>query len=173
MGNKDQRTLTPDDLKTILRKRDEQVSCGVARIVIIDRYISQIASLEVRIEAYIAQTSEAQARLLKTIDILNSLKAQHVIDLTAKERETETLCKEVERWRVFAKVLEKERDDLRDVVEATVQKGAWWSATSALSVSCIPQVEMSSNWSTWACSRLSITKHLRLSIPCDFADINN
>lgn len=36
----------------------------------------------------------------------------------------ETLCKEVERWKVFAKVLEEERDDLRDVVEATVQKGA-------------------------------------------------
>lgn len=42
MGNKDQRTLTPDDLKIALRKRDEQVSCGVARTVIIDIYIHRL-----------------------------------------------------------------------------------------------------------------------------------
>jgi hypothetical protein len=43
--------------------------------------------------------------------------------LTAKEREAESLCREVERWKTFAKVLEVERDDLRDVVEDLIQRG--------------------------------------------------
>lgn len=64
-----------------------------------------------------------QARLLKTIDTLNLLKAQHVIDLAVKECEAETLRKDVECWTTFAKVLEVERDDLRDVVEDLIQKG--------------------------------------------------
>ncbi|KAJ8589011.1 hypothetical protein M405DRAFT_818773 [Rhizopogon salebrosus TDB-379] len=126
MGNKDQRTLMQDDLKTALRKRDEQVT-----------------GLEVRIDAYVTRTSETQARLLKTIDVLNSLKARHVIDLTAKEREAESLYREVERWKTFAKVLEVERDDLRDVVEDLIQR-----------------VQMCSDWSMWPCGRMDITTHL-------------
>lgn len=122
MGHKDQR----DDLKETLRKRDEQITC-----------------LEARIDAYIARTSETQARLLKTIDTVDSLKAQHVIDLAAKEHERVTLPHEIDRWRTFAKVLEVERDDLKDVVEDLIQK-----------------VHMSSDWSMWPCSRMDITKHL-------------
>lgn len=122
MGHKDQR----DDLKEALRKRDEQIT-----------------SLEARIDAYIARTSETQARLLKTIDTVDSLKARHVIDLAAKEHERATLFHEIERWRTFAKVLEVERDDLKYVVEDLIQK-----------------VHMSSDWSMWPCSRMDITKHL-------------
>lgn len=122
MGYKDQR----DDLKEALRKRDEQITC-----------------LEARIEAYIARTSETQARLLKTIDTVDSLKAQHIVDLTAKERERVNLSHEIERWKTFAKALEVERDDLKDVVEDLIQK-----------------VQMSSDWSMWPCSRMDITKHL-------------
>lgn len=122
MGYKDQR----DDLKEALRKRVEQITC-----------------LEARIEAYIARTSETQARLLKTIDTVDSLKAQHIVDLTAKERERVNLSHEIERWRTFAKALEVERDDLKDVVEDLIQK-----------------VQMSSDWSMWPCSRMDITKHL-------------
>lgn len=123
MGHKDQR----DDLKDALRKRDEQIT-----------------SLEARIDAYIARTSETQARLLKTIDTVDSLKAQHIIDLAAKERERLNLSREIERWRTFAKVLEVERDDLKDVVEDLIQK-----------------VQMSSDWNMWPCSRMDITKHLQ------------
>ncbi|KAG1887289.1 hypothetical protein F4604DRAFT_1240756 [Suillus subluteus] len=126
MGHKDQR----DDLKEALRKRDEQIIC-----------------LEARIDAYVARTSETQARVLKTIDTVDSLKAQHVIDLAAKEHERATLSHEIERWRTFAKVLEVERDDLKGVVEDLIQK-----------------VQMSSDWSMWPCSRMDITEHLRLSI---------
>lgn len=122
MGYKDQR----DDLKEALRKRVEQITC-----------------LEARIEAYIARTSETQARLLKTIDTVDSLKAQHIVDLTAKERERVNLSHEIERWKTFAKALEVERDDLKDVVEDLIQK-----------------VQMSSDWSMWPCSRMDITKHL-------------
>ncbi|KAG1870603.1 hypothetical protein DFJ58DRAFT_19156 [Suillus subalutaceus] len=122
MGHKDQR----DDLKEALRKRDEQIIC-----------------LEARIDAYIARTSETQARLLKTIDTVDSLKAQHAIDLAAKEHERVTLSHEIERWRTFAKVLEVERDDLKNVVEDLIQK-----------------VQMSSDWSMWPCSRMDITEHL-------------
>ncbi|KAG0705662.1 hypothetical protein DFH29DRAFT_258801 [Suillus ampliporus] len=126
MGHKDQRTVTQDDLKTALRKRDEQIT-----------------DLEARIDAYIARTSETQARLLQAVDIVDSLKAQHVVDLAAKERETQNLSHEIERWKSFAKVLEVERDDLKDVVEDLIQK-----------------VQMSSDWSMWPCSRMDITKHL-------------
>ncbi|KAG1905281.1 uncharacterized protein F5891DRAFT_1183223 [Suillus fuscotomentosus] len=121
MGHKDQR----DDLKEALRKRDEQITC-----------------LEARVDAYIARTSETQARLLKTIDTVDSLKAQHVTDLEAKERERINLSHEIERWRTFAKCLEVERDDLKNVVEDLIQK-----------------VQMSSDWSMWPCSRMDITKH--------------
>ncbi|KAG2133656.1 uncharacterized protein EDB93DRAFT_1306973 [Suillus bovinus] len=121
MGHKDQR----DDLKEAVRKRDEQITC-----------------LEARIDAYIARTSETQARLLKTIDTVDSLKAQHVIDLAAKECEKANLSHEIERWRTFAKGLEVERDDLKEVVEDLIQK-----------------VQMSSDWNMWPCSRMDITKH--------------
>ena len=80
--------------------------------------------MEARIDAYIARTSETQARLLTAIDTLHSLKAQHVLDLTAKQHEVETLRKEVEQWRTFANTLEFERDDLKDAVEGLVLKGA-------------------------------------------------
>ncbi|KAG1750150.1 hypothetical protein EDB19DRAFT_1904396 [Suillus lakei] len=70
MGHKDQRPLTQDDLKEALRKRDEQIN-----------------SLEARIDAYIARTSETQARLIKTIDLIDSLKAQHIINLAVKEHQ--------------------------------------------------------------------------------------
>lgn len=122
MGHKDKR----DDSKEALRKRDEQITC-----------------LEARIEAYIARTSETQARLLKTIDTVDALKTQHIVDLAAKERERVNLTHEIERWRTFAKALEVERDDLKDVVEDLIQK-----------------VQMSSDWSMWPCSRMDITKHL-------------
>ncbi|KAG2128444.1 hypothetical protein BD769DRAFT_1729349 [Suillus cothurnatus] len=101
MGHKDQR----DDLKEALWKKDEQVT-----------------SLEARVDAYIARTSDTQAHLLKTIDTVNSLEAQHAIDLAAKEFESVTLTHEIEHWRTFAKVLEVERDDLKDVVEDLIQE---------------------------------------------------
>jgi hypothetical protein len=44
--------------------------------------------------------------------------------LAAKERERVNLSHEIERWRTFAKALEVERDDLKDVVEDLIQKGA-------------------------------------------------
>jgi hypothetical protein len=44
--------------------------------------------------------------------------------LAAKERESVTLTHEIEHWRTFAKVLEVERDDLKDVVEDLIQEGA-------------------------------------------------
>ncbi|KAG1733619.1 uncharacterized protein EDB91DRAFT_1251279 [Suillus paluster] len=132
MGHKDQRTLTQDDLNAALRKRDEQ-----------------IAGLEARIDAYIARASETQARLLQAIDIVDSLKAQHLIDLAAKGRETENLSHEIERWRTFAKVLEVERDDLKDVVEDLIQKvqmsSDWTSQTSALNAGKIHPDQLPEN----------------------------
>jgi hypothetical protein len=44
--------------------------------------------------------------------------------LAAKEHERVALSHEVEHWRIFAKVLEAEQDDLKDIIEDLIQKGA-------------------------------------------------
>ncbi|KIJ67071.1 hypothetical protein HYDPIDRAFT_26477 [Hydnomerulius pinastri MD-312] len=117
--------LTQDEVKALLREKDDQ-----------------IASLEARQEAYSARASTAHTRLLKTIDVLDALRAQHALEMSAEEQAKTGLTLEVGRWRSVAKSLEVERDELKDAVEDLIEK-----------------VQISNEWSSWPCSRMSITKH--------------
>ncbi|KAF8841820.1 hypothetical protein BDN67DRAFT_949041 [Paxillus ammoniavirescens] len=117
--------LTQDEVKALLQEKDDQ-----------------IASLESRLEAYSARASTAHIRLLKTIDLLDALRAQHALETSAEEQAKMKLAHEVDRWRSTAKSLEVERDELKDVVEDLIEK-----------------VQISNEWSSWPCSRMRITKH--------------
>ncbi|KIK91479.1 hypothetical protein PAXRUDRAFT_149414 [Paxillus rubicundulus Ve08.2h10] len=117
--------LTQDEVKALLREKDDQ-----------------IASLESRLEAYSARASTAHIRLLKTIDVLDALRAQHALETSTEEQAKMRLAHEVDRWRSIAKSLEVERDELKDVVEDLIEK-----------------VQISNEWSSWPCSRMRITKH--------------
>lgn len=83
----------------------------------------QIATLETRLEAYTARASTAHTRLLKTIDVLDALRSQHALEISAEEQAKLKLVHEVDRWRSVAKNLEVEKDELKDVVEDLIEKG--------------------------------------------------
>jgi hypothetical protein len=61
--------------------------------------------------------------LLKTIDVLDALRSQHALDISAEERAKMKLVQDVNRWRGVAKSLEVEKDELKDVVEDLIEKG--------------------------------------------------
>ncbi|KAI9568237.1 hypothetical protein HD554DRAFT_786353 [Boletus coccyginus] len=103
---------------------------------------NRIATLETRLEAYSARTSAAHTRLLKTIDVLDALRSQHALEISAEEQAKMKLVQEVNRWRSVARNLEVERDELKDAVEDLIEK-----------------VQVSNEWSSWPCSRMHITKH--------------
>lgn len=80
-------------------------------------------ALEARLEAYSARASTAQTRLLKTIDVLDALRSQHALEISAEEQAKMKLVHEVDRLRSVAKNLEVEKDELKDVVEDLIEKG--------------------------------------------------
>ncbi|KAL4064520.1 hypothetical protein J3A83DRAFT_4376741 [Scleroderma citrinum] len=117
-----------DQVKTLLRDKDEQ-----------------IATLEKQLEAYSARASTAHARLLKTIDVLDSLRTQHALEMSFLAGEKMKLTHAVNRWRTVARTLEIERDEMKDVVEDLIEK-----------------IQISNEWNSWPCSRMHITKHAEL-----------
>ncbi|KAN0093239.1 hypothetical protein V8E55_004023 [Tylopilus felleus] len=102
----------------------------------------RIATLEARLEAYSARASTAHTRLLKTIDVLDALRSQHALEISAEEEAKTKLMQEVNGWRSVVKNLEAEKDELKDVVEDLIEK-----------------VQVSNEWNSWPCSRMHITKH--------------
>ncbi|KAG6374509.1 hypothetical protein JVT61DRAFT_4553 [Boletus reticuloceps] len=98
-----------------------------------DVKVDRVATLETRLEAYSARASTAHIRLLKTIDVLDSLRTQHALEISAEEQAKLKLVQEVNRWRNMAKDLEVEKDELKDVVEDLIEKGM-------LEISLFPQV---------------------------------
>ncbi|KAG6329795.1 hypothetical protein ID866_9294 [Astraeus odoratus] len=119
------RKLHHDEVKALLREKDEQ-----------------IAALESQLEAHSARASTAHVRLLKTIDVLDSLRAQHTLEMASVEEEKMKLARDVDRWRVIAQTREVEKDEMKDVVEDLIQK-----------------IQISNEWSSWPCSRMQITKY--------------
>ncbi|KAG8213425.1 hypothetical protein J3R82DRAFT_11928 [Butyriboletus roseoflavus] len=125
MGPTRDQKLAQDDVKALLREKD-----------------GRIATLETRLEAYSARASTAHTRLLKTIDVLDALRSQHSLEISAAEQAKLKLVHEVDRWRGVVKNLEIEKDELKDVVEDLIEK-----------------VQVSNEWSSWPCSRMHITKY--------------
>lgn len=128
------RKLNHDEVKALLRDKDEQ-----------------IAVLERQLEAYNARTSTAHVRLLKTIDVLDSLRTQHALEMSSLVRERMRFTQDVNRWRTVARTLEIERDEMKDAVEDLIEK-----------------IQISNEWNSWPCSRMYITKHAELiPLPSD------
>lgn len=119
------RKLSHDEVKEVLRVEDEQ-----------------LARLHTQLEVHSARTSSAHVRLLKTIDVLDSLRAQHALDLATAHQDRVALARDCNRWRIRAQALEAEKDDLQDVVQDLIEK-----------------VQISNEWSSWPCGRMFITKH--------------
>ncbi|KAF8557456.1 hypothetical protein OG21DRAFT_316188 [Imleria badia] len=149
--------LAQDDVKALLREKDDR-----------------IAILETRLEAYSARASTAQTRLLKTIDVLDALRSQHALEISAEEQAKMKLVQDVNRWRSVAKNLEVEKDELKDVVEDLINKGMsktllfpqvtpkhsiLWHGPYDVPPSIGLSVQVSNEWSSWPCSRMHITKH--------------
>ncbi|KAI6154870.1 hypothetical protein BKA82DRAFT_4072349 [Pisolithus tinctorius] len=123
------RKLNQDEqLKALLREKDEQ-----------------IVALERQLEACSARASATHIRLLKTVDVLDSLRAQHASEISALEQEKIKLTHNVDRWRTVSKALEVEKDEMKDVVEDLIEK-----------------IQISNEWTSWPCSRLHISKPAEL-----------
>ncbi|KAH0832919.1 hypothetical protein J3R83DRAFT_11884 [Lanmaoa asiatica] len=116
--------LAQDDVKALLREKDD--GWPSRRVW---RRIARVRRLPT-------------ARLLKTIDVLDALRSQHALEISAEEQAKMKLVHEVDRWRSMAKNLEVEKDELKDVVEDLIEK-----------------VQVSNEWSSWPCSQMRITKH--------------
>lgn len=119
------RKLSQDEVKELLRNKDEQVSGFDGRI---DHFLltpnpsPKIAALERQLEAYNARASTAHVRLFKTIDVLDSLRTQHSLEMSSLARERMKFAQDVNRWRTVARTLEIERDEMRDAVEDLIEK---------------------------------------------------
>ncbi|KIO09303.1 hypothetical protein M404DRAFT_310533 [Pisolithus tinctorius Marx 270] len=139
------RKLNQDEqLKALLREKDEQVRL----IVHYNRpliFFRKIVALERQLEACSARASATHIRLLKTVDVLDSLRAQHASEISALEQEKIKLTHNVDRWRTVSKALEVEKDEMKDVVEDLIEK-----------------IQISNEWTSWPCSRLHISKPAEL-----------
>ncbi|KAI6154890.1 hypothetical protein BKA82DRAFT_4072638, partial [Pisolithus tinctorius] len=113
-----------EQLKALLREKDEQ-----------------IVALERQLEACSARASATHVRLLNTVDVLDSLRAQHASEISALEQEKIELTHNVDQWRTVSKALEVEKDEMKDVVEDLIEK-----------------IQISNEWTLWPCSRLHISK---------------
>ncbi|KAI6108234.1 hypothetical protein F5141DRAFT_105131 [Pisolithus sp. B1] len=117
-----------DELKALLWQKDEQ-----------------IAVLERQLEVCSARASATHIRLLKTVDVLDSLRAQHALEISAVEQEKIKLACDVDQWRTLSKALEVEKDEMKNVVEDLIEK-----------------IQISNEWTSWPCSRMHITKPAEL-----------
>ncbi|KAI6014297.1 hypothetical protein EDC04DRAFT_3145146 [Pisolithus marmoratus] len=122
------RRLNHDELKALLWQKDEQ-----------------IAALERQLEACSARASATHIRLLKTVDVLDSLRAQHALEISAVEQEKIKLTHDADQWRTISKALEVEKDEMKEVIEDLIEK-----------------IQISNEWASWPCSRMHIAKPAEL-----------
>ncbi|KAH7911086.1 hypothetical protein BJ138DRAFT_32881 [Hygrophoropsis aurantiaca] len=128
MGRWDHRTVydsTEHDFKTALQSKDDQIS-----------------ELQRNLEAFSAQASHTQTRLLRTFDCLGALRLQHQVELSSELKVNAKLRHDLDRCRIHARAVEVERDELKDAVEELIQR-----------------VEFSNNLSDWPCNRICIPRH--------------
>ncbi|KAI6043860.1 hypothetical protein EDC04DRAFT_2890565 [Pisolithus marmoratus] len=118
------RKLNHDELKALLWQKDEQ-----------------IAALERQLEACSARASATHVRLLKAVDVLDSLRAQHALEISVVEQEKIKLTHDADQWRTISKALEVEKDEMKEVVEDLIEK-----------------IQISNEWASWPCSRMHIAK---------------
>ncbi|KAI5982522.1 hypothetical protein EDC04DRAFT_2592733, partial [Pisolithus marmoratus] len=95
--------------------------------------------------AYSARASATHIRLLKTVDVLDSLRAQHALDISAVEQEKIKLTHDADQWRTISKALEVEKDEMKEVVEDLTEK-----------------IQISNEWALWPCSCMHIAKPAEL-----------
>lgn len=56
--------------------------------------------------------------------MLDALRSQHALEISAEEQAKMKLVREVDRLRSLTMSLEVEKDELKDVVEDLIEKGA-------------------------------------------------
>ncbi|OCH91372.1 hypothetical protein OBBRIDRAFT_526838 [Obba rivulosa] len=83
---------------------------------------AHITRLRVQVEAQATRASQIQARLLSTIDALDALQQSHTRELAEEQRVSERLTHRLHRLMEHVKVVDRERDDMRDAVLRLVEK---------------------------------------------------
>ena len=83
----------------------------------------QVAALKSRNEAYIIRTSLMNSKLQDTLDTLDALSVSAAHELIQEQRVSEILRRKLNHAMSYARDVEKERDDLREVVETLVHQG--------------------------------------------------
>ncbi len=82
-----------------------------------------MAALKLQLEAQIVKCSHLQARLSSALDAMETLQYTHAREIAA-ERETKALLNtKVNGLAEYVQKVEEERDELREVVLALVEKG--------------------------------------------------
>lgn len=133
----------------------------------------QIRHVEAQLQAFKGRVSHVQARLLSTLDALDSLQSTHATELEEALQTEERLKGRLNRYGDIAQVAELERDDLRDAVIQLVEKGGSWTfcfgeyavrdtiyLTRAAVSSSV--VEMANDYTSWPRSRIELTSYLGL-----------
>ncbi|CAL1715697.1 unnamed protein product [Somion occarium] len=111
--------------------------------------LKKISTLEFQNEARAIRTSLLNAKLQETLDTLDALTTTHAQELSLEERTNERLQFKLRTARNYAKGLEKERDELRDVVQQLVDK-----------------VEKCDDFGLWPHNQMHISEHLEPLPPC-------
>jgi hypothetical protein len=122
MGVKNNRS----EISALLKEKDATVR-GILQNYLFLTFDPQIAYLECQVQAYISRTSHIHARLLSTLDTLDSLQASHNLELVSEANAKERLSGKLHRYIDFVREAEVEKDDLRDAVIQLVEKGGFRS----------------------------------------------
>ena len=80
--------------------------------------------LETRLTIAQARTAHTTARLLTALDTLDALRAQHADAVETMRHEAELLQSKVRRYARAMERAQKERDEMVEMVQAVVEKGA-------------------------------------------------
>ncbi|KIY50073.1 hypothetical protein FISHEDRAFT_19145, partial [Fistulina hepatica ATCC 64428] len=82
----------------------------------------QILKLRRNVQAYAARSSQLQSKFLATLDTLDESRALYSREVDEHRHTIERLSNNVARHTEVARVLELERDDMRDAVQLLVEK---------------------------------------------------
>ncbi|THU98141.1 hypothetical protein K435DRAFT_38091 [Dendrothele bispora CBS 962.96] len=103
----------------------------------------EIEALKLSLKAHAVRTSNVQTRLLATLDALDALQTSNSQDSELERQNYNRLKQKLYQYQRSVQECERERDDMREAVNALVEK-----------------VETSNNYALWSHSRMEISSRL-------------
>lgn len=79
--------------------------------------------MEAQIQIYVARTIHTQTRLLATLDAVDALRETQARELSSERSAKERLSAKLDRYLDYIRVVEEERDEMREVTTILLRKG--------------------------------------------------